>query len=198
MDFPLRLVPYPTTISIQHCCFSMSTFLVVRSELEDEFRVSFREGAMGMTLSMDPDTRDAIVGKIVEQGQAFRAVRLTNGTEAAAYHFLFMTYCRAATVRLEAHGVMLQALVTHFHAYGSGTKPAHDALSTYRRLCSYILSSTPLVYARNSHANTHTRTGGPNGRPRDRSGRAHRQQLRHRVGLHEHHGPSDRAPLPKI
>ncbi|CAM9547224.1 unnamed protein product [Ectocarpus sp. 6 AP-2014] len=45
----------------------------VRSELEDEFRVSFREGAMGMTLSMNPDTRDAIVGKIVEQGQAFRA-----------------------------------------------------------------------------------------------------------------------------
>ncbi|CAM9928083.1 unnamed protein product [Ectocarpus sp. 12 AP-2014] len=47
--------------------------IAVRSELEDEFRVSFREGAMGMTLSMDPDTRDAIVGKIVEQGQAFRA-----------------------------------------------------------------------------------------------------------------------------
>ncbi|CAN0308880.1 unnamed protein product [Ectocarpus sp. 4 AP-2014] len=47
--------------------------IAVRSELEDEFRVSFREGAMGMTLSMNPDTRDAIVGKIVEQGQAFRA-----------------------------------------------------------------------------------------------------------------------------
>ncbi|CAN0063588.1 unnamed protein product, partial [Ectocarpus sp. 8 AP-2014] len=47
--------------------------IAVRSELEDEFRVSFREGAMGMTLSMDPDTRDAIVGKIVEQGPAFRA-----------------------------------------------------------------------------------------------------------------------------
>ncbi|CAM9990538.1 unnamed protein product [Ectocarpus fasciculatus] len=47
--------------------------IAVRSELEDEFRVSFREGAMGMTLSMDPDSRDAVVGKIVEQGQAFRA-----------------------------------------------------------------------------------------------------------------------------
>lgn len=49
--------------------------LSVRGELADEFAVSFREGAMGMTLSMDPDTRDAVVGKVVEQGQAFRAVR---------------------------------------------------------------------------------------------------------------------------
>lgn len=30
---------------------------------------------MGMTLSMDPDSRNAVVGNIVEQGQAFRAVR---------------------------------------------------------------------------------------------------------------------------
>ena len=30
---------------------------------------------MGMTLTMAPDSRDAVVGKIVEQGQAFRAVR---------------------------------------------------------------------------------------------------------------------------
>lgn len=34
---------------------------------------------MGMTLSMDPDSRDAVVGNIVEQGQAFRAVRHTHG-----------------------------------------------------------------------------------------------------------------------
>lgn len=53
-----------------------------RSELENEFTVSFREGAMGMTLSMDRDTRDAVVGKIVEQGQAFRAVRQPRGREA--------------------------------------------------------------------------------------------------------------------
>lgn len=77
MVFPLRLVLYPFNTSIQHCCYATSTTFTVRSELEDEFRVSFREGAMGMTLSMDPDSRDAIVGKIVEQGQAFRAVRLT-------------------------------------------------------------------------------------------------------------------------
>lgn len=32
---------------------------------------------MGMTLTMAPESRDAIVGKIVEQGQAFRAVRQT-------------------------------------------------------------------------------------------------------------------------
>lgn len=32
---------------------------------------------MGMTLSMDPDSRNAVVGNIVEQGQAFRAVRGT-------------------------------------------------------------------------------------------------------------------------
>lgn len=54
-----------------------SEMLSARSELEDNFQVSFREGAMGMTLSMDPDTRDAVVGKIAEQGQAFRAVRHT-------------------------------------------------------------------------------------------------------------------------
>ncbi|CAM9150261.1 unnamed protein product, partial [Pylaiella littoralis] len=47
--------------------------VAVRSKLEEEFRVSFREGAMGMTLSMDPDSRNAVVGNIVEQGQAFRA-----------------------------------------------------------------------------------------------------------------------------
>lgn len=58
--------------------------LSVRTELEDEFSVSFREGAMGMTLSMNSDTRDAVVGKIVEQGQAFRAVRHT-GREAGVY-----------------------------------------------------------------------------------------------------------------
>lgn len=46
--------------------------------------MSFREGAMGMTLSMDPDTRDAVVGKIVEQGQAFRAVRNTGEKHACA------------------------------------------------------------------------------------------------------------------
>ena len=59
--------------------------LSARSELEHEFTVSFREGAMGMTLSMDPDTRDAVVGKIAEQGQAFRAVRRTQGRSAHAY-----------------------------------------------------------------------------------------------------------------
>lgn len=36
---------------------------------------------MGMTLSMDPDTRNAVVGKIVEQGQAYRAVRPCTGDE---------------------------------------------------------------------------------------------------------------------
>lgn len=30
---------------------------------------------MGMTLSMDPGTRNALVGKLLLQGQAFRAVR---------------------------------------------------------------------------------------------------------------------------
>lgn len=46
-----------------------------RGELDEEFPVSFREGAMGMTLSMEPDSRDALVGKVVPHGQAYRAVR---------------------------------------------------------------------------------------------------------------------------
>ncbi|CAM9584799.1 unnamed protein product, partial [Choristocarpus tenellus] len=40
--------------------------------LQDEFYVTFREGAMGMTLSMD-ESKNAKVGKVVPQGQAYRA-----------------------------------------------------------------------------------------------------------------------------
>lgn len=58
-----------------------------RNGLDDEFRVSFREGAMGMTLSMDPDTRNAHVGKIVPHGQAYRAVRRSANTNFREWEF---------------------------------------------------------------------------------------------------------------
>ncbi len=71
----------PTTLWFLKQSRSQSAAACDREELGGEFQVSFREGAMGMTLVMAPESRDAIVGKIVEQGQAFRAVRHTPARE---------------------------------------------------------------------------------------------------------------------
>lgn len=186
-----------------------------------------------MTLSMDPDSRNAVVGNIVEQGQAFRAVRerdkntdiqtdravrvrsrvlLRTSTEenrdpdrsapgqdgtgrdnpiqSIQTYRAFTTPWSFSNASVLLHTPTIQSKEEKFAL--PPTPPPHREPTTH-----LSSSRTASLHTPSGIQQTKQTTGGPDGRLGGRGGGASCQQLRHGVGVHEHHGPPDRASLPK-